>query len=292
MKVPKITVVGSINMDMVIQTDRAPGQGETVLGHGFQMIPGGKGANQAVAAARLGADVTMVGAVGDDPFADVLIRQLRKEGIHINNVEPVTYLATGVASIVLSEGDNRIIVAPGANAALNRAQIDRAKAAILDSDLVLMQLEIPLDIVEYVTGYCSGQGIPVLLNPAPAMPLSDELLAQVRYLTPNESEEEALRSHTACSDEQWIVTMGSRGVRYVEDGNEQRVAGYKTEAVDTTGAGDTFNGALATELAKGSPLKEAIAFANAAAALSITRLGAQTGMPTADDVRAFMTKMR
>ncbi|ADH98431.1 ribokinase [Salisediminibacterium selenitireducens] len=292
MKVPKITVVGSINMDMVIQTDRAPEQGETVLGRGFQMIPGGKGANQAVAAARLGADVTMIGAVGDDPFADVLLSHLRKEGLRVDDVEPVTGCATGVASIVLSEGDNRIIVAPGANAELSKAQIDRVKPTLQDSDLVVMQLEIPLEIVECVTGYCSEHGVPVLLNPAPAMALSEKLLGQISYLTPNESEEQALRPYATLSDEQWIVTMGSRGVRFMENGEERTVGGYATEVVDTTGAGDTFNGALATELAKGSPLKEAIEFANAAAALSITRLGAQTGMPKAEDVHAFMKKMR
>ncbi|ADH98416.1 ribokinase [Salisediminibacterium selenitireducens] len=286
---PVITVIGSINMDMVTEAERAPDQGETLMGTAFQMIPGGKGANQAVAAARLGARVSMIGAVGDDPFADVLTENLKREGVATAGVKRVSGVSSGVASIVLSEQDNRILVVPGANGRVDRALVDEEAERILASDLVIMQLEIPLDTVIYAAKLCKDNNIPVLLNPAPAHVLPDELLETCTWLTPNEMERKAMGDLPQAVLQKLIVTEGKAGACFFRNGMEKKVAGHTVDVVDTTGAGDTFNGALAVELAKGRTAEEAIRFANAAAALSVTKLGAQTGMPTEAQVTRFLS---
>jgi ribokinase len=286
MKQKKVTVIGSINLDMVTTSDRMPHQGETMMGTGFNTVPGGKGANQAVAAARLGADVTMVGCVGDDTFGKVLLGNLEQEGISVTGVEPVTGVTSGVATILVSDGDNRIIVTPGANNYVTPMYVERYLDVIDQSDIVVLQLEIPLKTIEYVTGYCYQNDIPVILNPAPIQEVSDEILKQVTYVTPNETEVTTLN----VSKEKLIVTEGKRGVSFYHNGVHQQVSGYVVPVEDTTGAGDTFNGALAVYLAEGQPLKEAITFANAAAALSVQKFGAQGGMPTRREVNEFLKK--
>ncbi|MGM0522829.1 MAG: ribokinase [Bacillota bacterium] len=286
MKQKRVTVIGSINLDMVTTADRIPHQGETMMGTGFSTVPGGKGANQAVAAARLGADVTMIGCVGDDPFGEMLLENLKQEGILTHGVEPVTDVSSGVATILVSDGDNRIIVTPGANDYVTPTYVEKYLDVIDQSDIVVLQLEIPLKTIEYVTGYCYRHNIPVILNPAPIQEVPGEVLKQVTYVTPNETEVTTLN----VSKEKLIVTEGKRGVSFYHNGEHQQVSGYDVTVEDTTGAGDTFNGALAVYLAEKQPLKEAIAFANAAAALSVQKFGAQGGMPTRSDVSQFMKK--
>ncbi len=288
MKDPSITVIGSINMDLVTTSERIPEQGQTIMGESFFYNPGGKGANQAVACARLGAQVNMLGCVGDDPFGRILIDNLSKENVVIDNVEPVTDKPTGVATILINDHDNRIIVTPGANYSVTPSYIQQYLDVIDQSDVVLLQLEIPLDTIEYVIGYCSKKGIPVILNPAPAQKLSAFVLENCTYLTPNETEKLEITEEMDTYKKKMIVTLGEKGVEFCSEDNVETVTGYRVTPVDTTGAGDTFNGALAIQLAKGIHLKEAITFANAAAALSIQKRGAQQGMPTMREVIEFL----
>lgn len=289
---PKVTVIGSINMDMVTATSRIPGKGETLIGEGFNMVPGGKGANQAVAAARLGADVNLIGRVGDDHFGEILTEQLVKERVSVTGVEPVTGESSGVATILLAEQDNRIMVTPGANNHVTPEYVARYTSIIKESDIVLLQLEIPLQTVEYVTGYCNQEGIPVILNPAPAQLLSDSLLSNVSYVTPNETEALEITENIAGFEDKMIVTLGEAGVRYKLDQKEVIVPGFPVNPVDTTGAGDTFNGALAVAFAKGEEMEQAISYANAAAALSVLHFGAQGGMPDATAVKNFLNERK
>ncbi|KIQ93741.1 Ribokinase [Anoxybacillus thermarum] len=292
MKKPTITVIGSMNMDLVTIAKRMPLQGETVLGEMFRLIPGGKGANQAVAAARLGADVHMIGAVGADAFGTELLQHLKREGIFVDGVKPVTDIETGIATIVISEGDNRIIVVPGANHALCPDDLERWEEKIAKSDVCLLQLEIPLSVVERAVLIAKRHAVRVILNPAPAQPLPDMLLDQVDVLTPNEHERDIVLAGRAI--EKWvhkfIVTEGKRGVSFQRNGEWIRISGFHVPVVDTTGAGDTFNGALAVALSKGMALEEACGYANAAAALSVTKLGAQTGMPTKKELESFLAE--
>jgi len=278
-----ITVVGSINMDLVVGTERFPKQGETVLGNLYTTVPGGKGANQAVAAARLGGKVGMIGAGGTDPFGDDLASNLKNEGINTGGIKRVEG-PSGIANILLSEGDNRIIVVPGANHELKPQDIDTCKRAIASSDLVVLQLEIPVPTVLRTLEIARTNRVPVILNPAPADGFTDEFLDCEPILTPNESEaammfgenwEQALEAHP----NRLIVTLGKEGARYHDGERHVRVPGIQVNAVDTTGAGDTFNGALAVALAENMPMKDAIRFANAAASLSVEKFGAQGGMP-------------
>lgn len=279
-------------MDLVTITKRMPLQGETVVGETFRLIPGGKGANQAVAAARLGADVQMIGAVGTDAFGTELLQHLAKEGIIVDGVKPVTDTETGIATIIISEGDNRIIVVPGANHALRPDDLERWEEKIATSDVCLLQLEIPLSVVERAVSIAKRNGVRVILNPAPAQPLPDTLLDQVDFLTPNEHERDIVLAGRPLK--QWahklIVTEGKRGVSFQRNGEQVLIPGFRVPVVDTTGAGDTFNGALAVALSKGMELEEACRYANAAAALSVTKLGAQTGMPTERELESFLAE--
>ncbi|MCM3086980.1 ribokinase [Bhargavaea ginsengi] len=278
-----ITVVGSINMDLVVGTERFPKQGETVLGNLYTTVPGGKGANQAVAAARLGGTVRMIGAVGTDPFGDELVENLENEDVDVSRVKRVEG-PSGIANILLSEGDNRIIVVPGANHQLTPEDIDHCEAAIASSELVVLQLEIPIPSVLRTLEIARRNQVPVILNPAPADGFSPEFLQYEPILTPNESEaammfgenwEQALEAHP----NRLIVTLGRDGARYYDGERHIVVPGIQENAVDTTGAGDTFNGALAVALAEMMRLEDAIRFANAAASLSVEQFGAQGGMP-------------
>lgn len=292
MRKPTITVIGSINMDVVTIAKRMPMQGETILGETFRLIPGGKGANQAVAAARLGAHVHMIGAVGDDAFGDQLLRHLKQENVFVDGVKPVTHIETGIATIVITEGDNRIIVVPGANYALQPSDLERWEEKIAKSDACLLQLEIPLPVVERAVSIAKRHGVRVILNPAPAQPLSDALLDQIDFLTPNEHERDIVMAGRQIEEwsHKFVVTEGKRGVSFQRRGEWVKVPGFHVPVVDTTGAGDTFNGALAVALSKGMELEEACRYANAAAALSVTKLGAQTGMPTEKELQSFLAE--
>lgn len=287
----KVVVVGSINVDMVFTSDVRPKAGETVLGNSFSLIPGGKGANQAVAASKLGAESIMIGCVGVDSNGDFSIENFKKVDVETKYIDRVQNAPTGVANIVVAEGDNSIIVVGGANYTVTKEVVDKYIDVILSADMVLVQLEIPLDTVEYTVELCKKNNVKVLLNPAPAVELSNSLIENATYITPNEHELQVILGKECNTDEEMkkypnklIVTLGSKGVKYF-DGNEMKlVPSNKVEVVDTTGAGDTFCGALAASLVKGDSLDEAIKFANKAAAYSITKLGAQSGMPTLEQL--------
>lgn len=287
----KIVVVGSINADMVFTSDIRPKAGETVLGNSFSLIPGGKGANQAVAAAKLGAESFMVGCVGNDPNGEFSINNLNSMGVNTDCVEILDGVSTGVANIVVAENDNSIIVISGANNCLTENVIDKYKDVILSADIVLMQLEIPLSTVEYTLNLCSENNVRILLNPAPAAELNSNIIDKATYITPNEHELKLLFGENNTDDilkqyqNKIIVTMGSKGVKYF-DGKEIRlIPSEKVEVVDTTGAGDTFCGSFGSALVRGESLEEAIRFANRAAGFSITKLGAQSGMPTMEQLK-------
>lgn len=290
---PNIAVVGSISMDLVAVSKKRPKAGETVIGEAFHTIPGGKGANQAVAAARLGANVAMVGAVGNDDYGTVVRKNLENERIFIDYVVPVTDGTTGIAHIVLAEEDNSIVVVQGANALVNKSVVDRSKDLLVKADMVVLQLEIPLETVKYVLAICEEHNIPVMLNPAPAQVLSEDILEKATYITPNEHEcRIVLDDFTSPTEDllakypnKLLMTEGSNGVRFHNGTEIVHVPSIAVDVVDTTGAGDTFNGALAVALSEGETLQKAIRFANIAGGLSVTKLGAQGGMPTRDRVR-------
>lgn len=290
---PNIAVVGSISMDLVAVSKKRPKAGETVIGEAFHTIPGGKGANQAVAAARLGANVAMVGAVGNDDYGIVVRKNLENERIFIDYVVPVTDRTTGIAHIVLAEEDNSIVVVQGANALVNKSVVDRSKDLLVKADMVVLQLEIPLETVKYVLAICEEHNIPVMLNPAPAQVLSEGILEKATYITPNEHEcrivsddfTSPIEDLLAKYPNKLLMTEGSNGVRFHNGTEIVHVPSIAVDVVDTTGAGDTFNGALAVALSEGETLQKAIRFANIAGGLSVTKLGAQGGMPTRDKVR-------
>lgn len=291
----RVVVVGSINMDLVTLASRFAGPGETVLGERFLTVPGGKGANQAVAAARLGAEVTLVGALGDDAFGRQLRDGLAREGIALDHVRRVDDVGTGTASITVAGGENEIIVVPAANLRVTPAQVEAASDAIGQADAVLVQMEIPLESVEATLRLGHRLGVPVILNPAPAQRLPAEWLKLARYVTPNQHELAILLGADAGQDFRQlmrqapgpvVLTRGGEGAWYREDGEPAHQPGFAVDVVDTTGAGDTFNGALAVFLHEGLP--QAVRKACAAAALSVTRLGAQGGMPTLDELNAWL----
>lgn len=295
MQPKKILVVGSSNTDMVIKTHNFPAPGETILGGRFLMNAGGKGANQAVAAARLGGLVTFVGKIGDDIFGKQAVQQLEDEGINVDFVAVDPENPSGVAMITVDrKGENSIVVAPGSNGTLNPSDFDKALAELDASEFVLMQLEIPIPTVEHIARIAAIRQKKVVLNPAPAALLADGLLQNLYMITPNETEAElltgirvtdensALKAATQLHGkgvEVVIITMGAAGAFLLENGKHEIIAAPKVEAVDTTAAGDTFNGALVVALSEGKNIREAIAFANKAAAISVTRIGAQSSVP-------------
>lgn len=297
----KILVVGSINMDLVVRVPHPPAPGETVLGGDFETFPGGKGANQAVAAARMGAEVTMVGRVGNDDFGNTLIQGLVDNNVKTTHVVKDHEAASGVALIAVAEdGENLIVVASGANMALSVEDIHKAVDLMRETDLLLMQLESPLDVVSTAVELANAHQIPVVLNPAPAQPLSKTLLASVDVLTPNENElalltgeddlEKGVQTLREWGVKTVVVTLGSKGAWVVNDSVDQFLSAYQVTAVDTTAAGDAFNGALAVALAKGKPLLEAVRYGMAAGALAATKMGAQPSLPTRAAVEEFLTR--
>ena len=297
---PKVTVVGSLNVDLVCRATRRPDKGETLFGDAFDIFTGGKGFNQATAAARLGADVTLIGSVGADLFGDMLLTATDNE--HINNrfVTKHRNVGTGVATIVIEpDGDNSIIVVPRANMALTRTDIDAAADDIANTDVLLLQLETPVAASEHAAAIAKAHGTTVILNPAPAQPLPDSLLASVDILIPNQSETELLSEITIKNHEDArraaealrarmvdaattavVLTLGEQGALMLTARESEHVSALTVEAVDTTGAGDAFCGALATALASGETLRSAVAFANAAGAAAVTVVGATPSMPT------------
>lgn len=282
-------------MDLVTSTTRIPKVGETVLGNSFHSIPGGKGANQAVAAARLGADVTMIAAVGNDSFGKTLVEHLTNEGINTENIIKVKDTSTGIASIIVSEADNSIIVVPGANNHVTPEVIEKHENKIINSDIILLQLEIPVESVIKAVELAKKHGVRTILNPAPIQKLPKELLEMVDYLTPNEHEQALLfdsiggtEEELAKYKEKCIVTKGSKGVMIYKNGEKIEIPSFQVEVVDTTGAGDSFNGALAVALCDGLEIEEACRFANVVGAISVTKLGAQTGMPTKKEIEEFL----
>ena len=293
----RIVVVGSINMDLVTLAQRFPAPGETLMAEGFHTIPGGKGANQAVAAARLGANVCLIGALGDDAFGKQLRKGLADEGIDAEHVQTFDDCASGTASITVAQGDNHILVVPAANARVTPTQVERAKALIERADAVLVQMEIPLETVEATVRLGHRLGVPVILNPAPAQPLPTDWLELARYVTPNQHELATLLSAESGEDFRAlmqrapcpvVLTRGDEGAWYCEDGEPLHQRGFHVDVVDTTGAGDTFNAALAVFLHEG--LAIAVKKACAAAALSVSRLGAQGGMPRLSEVDKLLAQ--
>ncbi|MCA0173216.1 ribokinase [Bacillus sp. RAR_GA_16] len=294
MRKAKIAVIGSSSMDLVVTSKKRPGAGETVLGESFKTVPGGKGANQAVAASRLGAEVYMIGRVGDDHYGEAILRNFQDNGVNTDYVEPVTGVESGTAHIILAEGDNSIVVVKGANDYVTPAYIDKTAALIKRCDLVMIQQEIPEETVEFVAELCKQVDVPLLLNPAPARAISEKVIACSTYMTPNEHEADVLfdgqpMSHSLRSyPEKLLITEGAAGVRYFNGQEEVLVPSFKVEAVDTTGAGDTFNAAFGTAIAEGKTLTESITFGNRAASLSVTGFGAQGGMPTREEVERML----
>jgi ribokinase len=296
----KIVVVGSTNVDMVVRTERIPRPGETVLGGSFSMVPGGKGANQAVAAARFGGEVTFVARVGSDPFGAEAVSGFQAEGIRTDFVVRDEEDSHGTALILVDQlGENAIAVAPGANARLSPEDVERAEEAIAACDALLLQLEVPLPAVERAAALAKKHGKTVLLNPAPYLAVPESLLAQVDILTPNETEaemllgggeagmggivntaEELLRRGAGCV----IVTLGKEGVFVVTPDAQYHVPGRHVKTVDTTAAGDAFSGALAVCVAEGMEFREAVRYAVCASSISVTRLGAQPSLPRRDEV--------
>lgn len=289
----KVVIVGSINVDLVFTSSIRPKAGETVLGQKFYTIPGGKGANQAVAASKLGSYSYMIGCVGSDSNGDFSIQNMKEMNVNTACIERVDEVSTGVANIVVAEDDNSIIVVPGSNYQMTKEIIDKNKEVIQDADIVLVQLEIPIAVVEYTVELCNKYNVKVMLNPAPAVKLSENLIQNSTYITPNEHELKIIfgKDSSENTDDilkkypnKLVVTMGSKGVKYFDGEKIRNVPAYNVDIVDTTGAGDTFNGGLASALVRGENLQDAIKFANKAAAISITKLGAQSGMPTLEQL--------
>lgn len=284
-------VIGSISTDFNVITTKRPEIGETIRGESFSTSFGGKGANQAVAAARLGAEVKMVGTVGTDEFGTLLLANLEKNGINTDNVERVTEIESGSAHITLVDNDNSIIFIPGANNAFNEARLEPLKEEIKTVDFVIIQNEIPMAIITQLIDICDELGVQTIYNPAPAEQVERELVEKVTYLTPNETEfsvlfsglpiEEGLRNYP----NKLIVTLGSEGVAYFDGEEIINVPSYQVPVTDTTGAGDTFNGAFAYALSKNANLTTSIQFGNLVAAISIQKFGAQGGMPTLAEVK-------
>jgi ribokinase len=300
----KVVVVGSTNTDMTVRVPRIPAPGETVLGRDFRITAGGKGANQAVAAARAGGTVVFVTALGTDDFGDRAVENLVREGIDVHLIRRVPDTPSGVALIFVDDGaENSIAVAPGASSELGPEDVQPLAGILGAGDVILLQLEIPLATVEAATRVALKQRAQVILNPAPAQALPDSLLGAVSLLTPNELEVEQLTGVSAADEDGLthaavalhergvrgvLITLGARGVFASATRASALVPGFKVEAVDTTAAGDVFNGALAVGLVEERSLRDAVRFASAAAALSVTRMGAQASAPWRAEIEAFL----
>lgn len=303
----KITVIGSMNMDLIVRAPHIPAPGETVSGGEFRTAAGGKGANQAMAAARLGAQVTIVGCVGDDAHGQTLRAGLQADGINTDFVRTDTAISSGVAFITVADsGENSIVVSPGANHALSPADIEAASTAIAGADVLLLQLEIPLAVVGAAVRLAKKYHVPVVLNPAPAQPLPDEILANVNYFIPNETETalycgfpitddvSAEKAAAQLSERYGIqtvaLTLGSRGALLYTTRRHIRIPPFTVLPVDTTAAGDAFVGGFAVAICEGNAPDVAARFASAVAAVSVTKAGAQPSLPRRAGVQRFLVE--
>ena len=302
----KILVIGSSNTDMIIKLDKIPVPGETVLGGEFSTAAGGKGANQAVAAARAGGDVTFIASVGNDAFGSEAIEGFRRDGINVDYIKRVDSEASGVALIFVDKkGENSIAVASGANAVLDVENIQKLKEVISQAQILLMQLETPIETITKAAQIAHDSGVKVILNPAPAQPLDDDLLKRVSIITPNETEAELLTGVRITNDataveaaeillskgiETVLITLGAKGVLLATPDKKKFIPAFKVSAIDTTAAGDVFNGALAVGIAENKTFDEAIRFACAASALSVTKLGAQPSAHARQEIDTFLNK--
>ena len=301
-----IVVIGSSNMDLVAKAPRIPVAGETLTGTDFFMLPGGKGANQAVAAAKLGAEVVFVAKLGKDVFASKSLENFKSVNINTKHIEQIDGVPSGTAIIAVDDnGQNIIIVIPGANGKLMPSDVDKAESDIANAAIVVCQLEVPIATVEQAARLANKNSVPFILDPAPARELSDELLSMVDIIKPNETEAEILTGIKVIDDasaakaadallskgiETVIITLGEKGLMLATKDGKEMIANNKVEAVDSTAAGDAFTGSLAYGLANGRSLKDATIYANAVAAISVTRLGAQSSMPAKEEVDAFIAK--
>ena len=298
----KIVVIGSMNMDLVVETDKIPKKGETVLGNKFHQIPGGKGANQAVAAGKLGGNVSFIGACGDDNFGDILLSNLKKEGVNTKNIHRVKE-NTGIASITVeTDGDNRIIVVPGANHLLTPKIITKHADIIKNASVLLLQLEIPINSVEKAIELGDKFETTIILDPAPAQKLNSEIYNKIDYLLPNEGELKNLLDNNNLNLNEkidkllelgvsnLILTKGKDGITVYNKNNTMNYSSLKVNTVDTTAAGDAFAGALAYSLQRNWNEDKIYKFANKVAAISVTNLGAQSSLPTIKEVNSFSEK--
>ncbi|MEG9490252.1 ribokinase [Mannheimia indoligenes] len=301
-----LTVLGSINADHVISVPYFAKPGETLTGHSYHIAYGGKGANQAVAAARLGAKVSFIGCIGDDGIGKAMKTEFEKDDINTRPIKSVANEMTGIAMIQVAEsGENSIVISAGANGHLDETVVAEFQSEITQADCLLMQLETPLPAIIQAAKIAQENNTQVVLNPAPARALPDELLSLLDIITPNETEAEILTGIKVVDEtsaklaaqafhqkgiEKVLITLGSKGVFVSENGQGEIVAGFRVNAVDTTAAGDTFNGALVTAMLEDKPLNEAIRFAHAAAAISVTRKGAQPSIPSRQETLDFLSK--
>ena len=295
-----IVVVGSVTMDLVTRTPRIPRIGQTLIGDGFETTPGGKGANQAVAAARLGYPVAMVAKVGDDAYGPELLRNLARAGVETAAMEQVAGSSGLAPMFVAQNGENSIVVVAGANGKMDCATVDRHRELIGSAGMVLCQLEIPMETLSYTLAFCAAAGVPVMLDPAPAATLPEAIWGQTTWFTPNETEAAFYVGDDATAEDaaQRLLGKGVRNVALkrgaggvyvaVSGGRAEWVRPFAVEAVDTVAAGDCFNGAFAVALLEGLDPWSAARLANAAAAISVTRKGAQASMPSRADVDAFL----
>lgn len=307
---PKVTVLGSANIDLVIRTQRLPNKGETLIGDAFDIFTGGKGFNQATAAARLGAQVTFIGRIGDDPFADILRSAIDSEQINSQHVKTDVDSGTGIATIVVQpDGDNSIIVVPRANMQITPTDIDKAEESIANADVLLLQLETPIDASERAVEIAKANDTIVILDPAPARQIPSSLLSKVDILKPNKTEASVLSGHKVTTQESAttaanalqtqisqdrhsavVLTLGEQGVLLYTPTDTKHIPAISVDVVDTTGAGDAFSGALATALARENGLSEAVEYATAAGAAAVTILGATPSMPTQRKIEAIISR--
>lgn len=304
----KITVVGSFVMDMVARLEEFPKAGQTVLGKSLGIYPGGKGANQAVAARRLGGDVEMIGCVGKDGNGKTFLDLLRREGIETSHIKESEEVPTAIAQIQIDQaGENKIVVIPSANHAFTKEDLYAVKEVLSKTKLVVMQLELEYEVSLEILRVCKEEEVPVILNPAPAVKLPKEILGLATYVTPNETELEILTGQKTETEEELysaaealldmgvktvVATLGKRGAMIATAERKQIIEGYRVKAVDTVAAGDSFNGALAKCIADGKDLAEAVRYANAVGALAVTKQGAIPSLPTAEEVDEFLFLVR